>query len=551
MPGAATLTRPIAWAAAALIAFGERLRRLRRRPAPHGAVRTMQVERLALLQLQVAMLDGIGERARQRRVERRVDRITDQHERESIDAHSGECAEGRDLVSKVHNLRSCRQAGDVIRYHLRRDLARNFGATVVVILTVGVDDHADPDAGSGRRRPNRTAGRRAAARLRRARLPAADPVVSLFIAVVATLGRMYRDSEMAIWFSSGIGLTRFVRPVLRVERAGARRRRAACAGGLALGERARRRAEGSLRAPFGPVADRAGTVPDVERRQARLLHRAQSEDGQTGRNVFIVSTETNSESVTSARSGRIEVENDGRYLVLDRGQRNEENLKTGEKGLSRFESYRVLAGERILSQRRRSAAESASDPELLRSRPRLNQGELVWRLGLLLGGANLVLLGIGLSVSNPRHPSNWNLLFALLSFVVYYNVINLTKAWVGSSKIGMGTVLIAAHGGAFLLALALLWWREHTNSRVMWSRRARPPAPRLRKSPCAPFAGCSTPTSSPRSPSWRSPSCRCSSSSTSSTSGKCRVARLQRDERAAFSLLLYRDTFTSWSRSRC
>ena len=36
-----------------------------------------------------------------------------------------------------------------------------------------------------------------------------------FIAVVVTLGRMYRDSEMAIWFASGVGLMRFIRPVLR------------------------------------------------------------------------------------------------------------------------------------------------------------------------------------------------------------------------------------------------------------------------------------------------------------------------------------------------
>ena len=28
--------------------------------------------------------------------------------------------------------------------------------------------------------------------------------LSLFIAVVATLSRMYRDSEMTIWFASGV-----------------------------------------------------------------------------------------------------------------------------------------------------------------------------------------------------------------------------------------------------------------------------------------------------------------------------------------------------------
>ena len=80
-----------------------------------------------------------------------------------------------------------------------------------------------------------------------------------------------------------------------------------------------------------------------------------------------------------------------------------------------------------------------------------------------------------MSASNPRHPSNWSLLFALLSFVVYYNVINLSQAWVASAKIGMGTALVAAHGSAFVLALTLLWWREHTNSRLGWP--ARTPAP--------------------------------------------------------------------------
>ena len=37
----------------------------------------------------------------------------------------------------------------------------------------------------------------------------------LFIAIVGTLSRMYRDSEMVIWFSSGRGLSRFLRPLFR------------------------------------------------------------------------------------------------------------------------------------------------------------------------------------------------------------------------------------------------------------------------------------------------------------------------------------------------
>jgi lipopolysaccharide export system permease protein len=43
------------------------------------------------------------------------------------------------------------------------------------------------------------------------------PVVmggSLFVAILLTLIRCYRDSEMVVWFSSGLSLTAWVRPVL-------------------------------------------------------------------------------------------------------------------------------------------------------------------------------------------------------------------------------------------------------------------------------------------------------------------------------------------------
>jgi len=40
--------------------------------------------------------------------------------------------------------------------------------------------------------------------------------ISLFISILLTLSRCYRDSEMGVWFSSGIGLTSWIRPGLVV-----------------------------------------------------------------------------------------------------------------------------------------------------------------------------------------------------------------------------------------------------------------------------------------------------------------------------------------------
>jgi lipopolysaccharide export system permease protein len=109
--------------------------------------------------------------------------------------------------------------------------------------------------------------------------------------------------------------------------------------------------------------------------------------------------------------------------------------------------------------------------QLLREPSALNHGELVWRLGLVLAAGNMLLLGIGMSASNPRHASNWNLLFALFGFFAYYNFINLTQAWVSAGRLGLGAALLATHGTTLAMGIGLIWWREHGTSRVVMARR--------------------------------------------------------------------------------
>ncbi len=355
---------------------------------------------------------------------------------------------------------------------LRRDLARSFGATLVVILTIVLTIMLIRTLGQAAL--GRVAPQDVVLLLGYIALGQLPTVLalSLFIAVVATLGRMYRDSEMAIWFTSGVGLTRFVRPVLRMSwpvllvvallalfvLPWANQR------SVELKERFERRSDLSRVAPgqFQTSSD-GKRVFFIER---------DPEDGRVGRNVFILSMLGDTESVTTARSGHTDMEGDDRFLVLDRGQRNEQDLRNGTKTLSRFETFRVQAGERVLSGVNDLPPNARRSIELLRQPSPRHQGELVWRLGLLLGSANLLLLGIGLSASNPRRASNWNLLFALLSFVVYYNLINLSQAWVANGKLGMGSALVLVHAGAFGVAMFLLWWRETGNSaRLSWFQR--------------------------------------------------------------------------------
>ncbi len=355
---------------------------------------------------------------------------------------------------------------------LRRDLSRSFVATLVVILTIVLTMmliRALGQAAGGAVAPQDIVLLLGYTAL--GHLPTMLNL-SLFIAVVATLGRMYRDSEMAVWFASGVGLTRFVRPVLRtawpvlllvalltlfVWPWGNRN-------STELKDRYERRSDLSRVAPGQFQTSSDG-------RRVFFIERG-SDEGRTGRNVFILQSEERSEAVTSARSGTIEMQGDDRFLRLEAGQRNEVDRASGEKTLARFETYRVLVGERALSSADLPPRARGTTELLLSANPRF-QGELTWRIGLALGGANLVLLGVGLAATNPRRAGNWNLLFALLAFVVYFNLINLSQAWVANGRYEMGEILLAMHGSVFVLALALLWWREQGVTRGLRVRVAR------------------------------------------------------------------------------
>jgi lipopolysaccharide export system permease protein len=293
--------------------------------------------------------------------------------------------------------------------------------------------------------------------------------LSLFIAVVVSLGRMYRESEMAIWFSSGIGLSRFMRPVLR-----------GCWPVLVLvallvvfvwpwgnQQLVEMRVRYEQRSDISRVAP--GSFQSSADGSRVFFIEREGESAGIGRNVFLLSSKGQQESVTTARAGTLQGSGAERELVLQSGHRNDLDRASGQHTRMSFERFRLAVDSLQAQDAQSPAAKAMGTLDLLRSPGLREQGELVWRLGLLFGAGNLLLLGIGLSASNPRRASNWNLMFALLAFVVYYNLINLGQAWVGAGKLGLGSGLLGLHGGMLLVALGLIWWRDNAAA-VHWRR---------------------------------------------------------------------------------
>ena len=344
---------------------------------------------------------------------------------------------------------------------VRRELARTFGATLVVILTIVITMmliRTLASAAGGEVAPEDVVLLLGYTALGYLPMMLA---LSLFAAVVVTLGRMYRDSEMVIWFASGQGLGRFVRPVLRM----AWPVLAVSAALLLLVWPWGNRSSVELRSRYEQRTDLSRVAPGVfqtSRDGSRVffVDRA-SQQGADAHHVFVLTRKPPVESVVSARSGRLETVGDDRVLQLDHGQRNETDSATGASTLASFERYSVLVGEAAVRSAQEAPPKTMHTAALLGLSTPRHQAELAWRFGMLLAAGNLLLLGVGLSATQPRRASNWNLLLALLTFVVYFNAVNLSQAWIASGRFAIGPTMGLLHGGAFVLGLALIWWRDH------------------------------------------------------------------------------------------
>jgi lipopolysaccharide export system permease protein len=98
--------------------------------------------------------------------------------------------------------------------------------------------------------------------------------------------------------------------------------------------------------------------------------------------------------------------------------------------------------------------------DLLKNPVPLNLGELTWRIGLALGAFNLVLLGVAIPYVNPRTGRTGSLVMAMLTFFIYYNLINVSRNAVASGQWGMPSMLFILHVPVTVLGLIGLWWRS-------------------------------------------------------------------------------------------
>jgi lipopolysaccharide export system permease protein len=286
------------------------------------------------------------------------------------------------------------------------------------------------------------------------------PVVlalSSFVAVLMSMSRSYRDSEMVVWFASGLPLTAWIGPVLRFVVPVAV---AVAVMSLFLSPWAQQQ-QTEYRKRLESRDELSRVSPGVFRESADS-HRVffvESLDKDAGRvhNVFISAVQDGKQSVTVAAEGIVETARNGdRFVVLFNGHRYDGEPGTATYRVMQFERYSVRIEPKEVGELELSS-QLIPTMDLLAKSTQAGRGELVWRFGLPIATVLLALLAIPLSFVNPRAGRTNNLMFAVLTFTVYVNLLGVSRAWVAQGKLGTQPGMWAVHG-LMLLLLAVLFF---------------------------------------------------------------------------------------------
>ena len=293
--------------------------------------------------------------------------------------------------------------------------------------------------------------------------------IALFAGVLLPLSRMWRDSEMVIWFGAGLSLTQWIRPVLifavpfslvilflsLVLNPWAQAKK------YEYRQELRSRSESALVAPGLFAESSAG----------QRVYYVESLNPLTGivRNVFMQSRIDGQLGLVVAREGNhTEMPDGSRYLVFKDGRRYE--------GIPGQLDYRIVQFERywmrldpVAAGGKETGVRQAPVAELIQDASPQARAELFWRVGVPLSAIILAVMAIPLSFVNTRARRSYGLIVALLLYFIYNNLLSLSQIWVAQGKLNPWTGMLTSHL-LMLLAVFVLFYLRTRQRAFSWRR---------------------------------------------------------------------------------
>lgn len=293
--------------------------------------------------------------------------------------------------------------------------------------------------------------------------------LGLMLGLMLGVGRLYRDSEMPVLTSVGVGPRRLLRPLLLVIGPmvlfiGA------CS--LWLGPWARdysqRMIEAGQRSLLVSGLE-AGRFVEFPGGNGVIYVNAMSDDGSQLGRVFVYREDDGRMDLTTAMTGELTVDGDGRFLRLDEGFRVEGPLDAGlDYRLMRYASNEM----RLPSVESKSGGD---DPELASTLALLGdarpeaQAQLHFRMAPPLLALAFALLAVRLARSPPRQARYGRMMMGFLAYMLGMNLMIVGTDWIGDGKVPVALGL----WWLVLPVLAFSTWMYFTDGRLKGAARVR------------------------------------------------------------------------------
>jgi lipopolysaccharide export system permease protein len=285
--------------------------------------------------------------------------------------------------------------------------------------------------------------------------------LTLFLSVLLTLSRQYRDSEMVIWLSAGQSLSAWLRPIMLF---------AIPVIGLILilslfvTPWAVSKAE-QFKTQLKNQDELATITPGVfkESKKADRVYFIESFDelGAVVKNIFVQTVQHQKLGIIVAGKGyREKHDNNDQFLVMEKGRRYEGKGDSAEFTSTTFEKYAVRI-EVPEIERPPMRTEELPSTKLLNEKSAAHNAELQARFALAISTIILVIMAIPLSFVDPRSGRSGNLMVAIMIFIIYNNFISIMQAWLSQHKVHSIIGIWPVHALFLLVTLYMFYRRSH------------------------------------------------------------------------------------------
>ena len=288
--------------------------------------------------------------------------------------------------------------------------------------------------------------------------------LACFLGVLQALGRMYRESEMHVLSSSGMGAAGVLRPAAIMAAV-----LVAIVGAVALwlGPWASRSSDAMVDAANRSVVAAglsAGHFTELPGKGGIIFTDALSRDGSTLGKTFIAVERVGSDGVhriklVTGASGHLYQESDGsgRYLALYNGWQYELPLNTDNWRRMRYAGNDASIASVTDDDDSDDATHNLTTFALLSASNADARAELAWRIASPVTALVLMVLALPLSRQSPREPRFGRLLLAVLGYFLYSTLLALCRNQIAKGHWHHSTGMWALHGIVLVLAVWMLY----------------------------------------------------------------------------------------------